>query len=90
MLKPIKVVFYFSSILFCAQQSYGQQSKSLSGFIRDSISGENIIGALVRNDTEKKSTASNKYGFFSLSLRGEEAFLEVSSMGYRTKVLPVQ
>ncbi|MGE8241088.1 MAG: TonB-dependent receptor [Sphingobacterium sp.] len=90
MLKPIKVVFYFSSILFCAQQSYGQQSKSISGFIRDSISGENIIGALVRNDTEKKSTASNKYGFFSLSLRGEEAFLEVSSMGYRTKVLPVQ
>ncbi|MNX49434.1 TonB-dependent Receptor Plug Domain protein [compost metagenome] len=90
MLKPIKVVFYFSSILFCAQQSYGQQSKSISGFIRDSISGENIIGALVRNDTEKKSTASNKYGFFSLSLREEEAFLEVSSMGYRTKVLPVQ
>jgi len=39
--------------LFCAQQSYGQQSKSISGFIRDSISGENIIGALVRNDTEK-------------------------------------
>ncbi|CAM3668203.1 TonB-dependent receptor [Sphingobacterium prati] len=90
MLKPLKVVFYFSSILFCAQESYGQQSRSISGFVRDSISGENIIGALVRDQSENKSTASNKYGFFSLSLRGQEAFLEVSSMGYRTKVLPVE
>jgi hypothetical protein len=47
MFKPIKVVFCLSSILFCAQQAYSQQSKSISGFVRDSISGENIIGAVI-------------------------------------------
>lgn len=90
MLKPIKVVFCFSSIVFGLQHTYAQQPKSVSGFVRDSISGENIIGALIRNDNEKKSTASNKYGFFSLSLRGEQAFLEVTSIGYRAKLVPVE
>ena len=89
MFKPIKVVFCFSSILFCAQQAYSQQSKSISGFVRDSISGENIIGAVIRNDTEKKSTASNKYGFFSLSVRDGSKGMEVSSVGYRTKAFSV-
>ncbi|MGJ1316686.1 carboxypeptidase-like regulatory domain-containing protein, partial [Sphingobacterium multivorum] len=85
MFKPIKVVFCLSSILFCAQQAYSQQSKSISGFVRDSISGENIIGAVIRNDAEEKSTASNKYGFFSLSVRDGSKGIEVSSVGYRTK-----
>ncbi|MGE8425051.1 MAG: carboxypeptidase-like regulatory domain-containing protein, partial [Sphingobacterium siyangense] len=70
--------------MFCAQQAYSQQSKSISGFVRDSISGENIIGAVIRNDTKKKSTASNKYGFFSLSVHDGSKGMEVSSIGYRT------
>ena len=89
MFKPIKVVFCLSSILFCAQQAYSQQSKSISGFVRDSISGENIIGAVIRNDAEEKSTASNKYGFFSLSVRDGSKGMEVSSVGYRTKAFSV-
>ncbi|WP_293887405.1 MULTISPECIES: TonB-dependent receptor [unclassified Sphingobacterium] len=90
MFRPIKVVFCFSSLVFCVQQAYSQQSKSISGFVRDSISGENIIGAVIRNDMEKKSTASNKYGFFSFSIRDGSRPLEVSSVGYKTKAFSVQ
>ncbi|MDM1296388.1 TonB-dependent receptor [Sphingobacterium sp. N143] len=90
MFKPLKVIFCFSSFLFTVQHGHCQHTKSISGFIRDSISGENIIGALIHNDLDQKSTASNKYGFFSLSFRSDSTVLSVSSIGYKTKAISVE
>ena len=60
-------------------------SATISGFVKDSASGETIIGATVRVRTLKIGAITNTSGFFSLHLPGGEPVLvEVASLGYRT------
>ena len=60
-------------------------SAVISGFIKDSTSGETIVGATVRVRALKIGAISNKSGFFSLHVpSGEPILVEVSSLGYRT------
>lgn len=57
----------------------------VSGFVRDSTSGEAIIGATVRVRALKIGAIANKSGFYSLHIPGGEPMLiEVSSLGFRT------
>ena len=65
-------------------------SAIISGFVKDSASGETIIGATVRVRTLKLGAITNKSGFFSLHLpSGVPVLIEVSSLGYRTWKLTV-
>ncbi|HET6399778.1 MAG TPA: TonB-dependent receptor [Candidatus Kapabacteria bacterium] len=60
-------------------------SAVLSGFVKDSASGETIIGATVRVRALHLGAITNKSGFFSLHIPGGESVtVEVSSLGYRT------
>lgn len=60
-------------------------SAVISGFVKDSASGETIIGATVRVRALHIGAITNKSGFFSLQVPGGEAVtVEVSSLGYRT------
>ncbi len=60
-------------------------SAVLSGFIRDSTTGETIIGATVRIRALHIGANSNKSGFYSLRVpAGGPYTVEVSSLGYRT------
>ncbi|MFI5202451.1 MAG: carboxypeptidase-like regulatory domain-containing protein, partial [Candidatus Kapaibacterium sp.] len=60
-------------------------SAVISGFVKDSASGETIIGATVRVRALHIGAITNKSGFFSLQVPGGEPFaIEVSSLGYRT------
>ncbi len=62
----------------------------ISGFVKDSASGETIVGATVRVRALKLGAVTNKSGFFSLHLpSGQHDTLEVSSIGYRTLKIPV-
>jgi len=40
----------------------------LNGYIRDSLSGETIIGASITVNGKSKGVSSNLYGFYSLTL----------------------
>ncbi len=60
-------------------------SAVVSGFVRDSASGETIIGATVRVRALHLGSITNKSGFFSLHIPGGGTItIEVSSLGYRT------
>jgi hypothetical protein len=55
----------------------------LSGYVKDSASGETIIGAKVQVRALKLGSVTNKGGYFALYLpSGTEHIVEVSSIGY--------
>ncbi len=62
---------------------------TFSGFIRDSLSGEELIGANVWETGEGRGCSSNEYGFYSLTLPQGDHFLKISYLGYQDKIFKV-
>lgn len=60
------------------------QSYTISGYIQDSSTGENLIGATIYEPNLKQGTTSNLYGFYSLTLPTGTTKLSVSYVGYNT------
>ncbi len=60
------------------------QDITLSGYIKDAANGEALIGATVYIPTLKQGTASNAYGFYSLTVPTGTYRLTVSYIGYIT------
>lgn len=59
----------------------------ISGFVREATSSEPLIGASVYQTTHRKGTATNSYGFFSLSLDPGDINLQISYIGYQSQLL---
>ncbi len=55
---------------------------TISGYIRDKVSGEAIIGANVYDLASLQGTTTNAYGFYSLSLPGGKYRITNSFVGY--------
>lgn len=55
---------------------------TVSGFVRDKLSGESLIGASVVETNLKTGTITNEHGFFSLTLNEGETDLEITYIGY--------
>src|SRR5947208_16298407 len=66
---------------------YAQQKFTLNGYIKDSLSGETLISANVTVKEEGRGVTSNQYGFFSLTLAKGNYRLQVSYVGYVTKLI---
>ncbi len=63
----------------------GAQSKfTLSGYVKDAKTGEEIIGATVYVEELKNGTVTNVYGFYSLTLAAGTYTLSYSFVGYGT------
>ena len=56
---------------------------TISGYIEDKLSGEKLLGASVYNHHNLIGTASNTYGFFSLTLAEGSVKLVASYVGYK-------
>lgn len=62
------------------------QSTSISGYIKDSLSAEALIGATIFAPDFKAGATANNYGFYALSVPAEPPFeVVVSYVGYRTR-----
>ncbi|TGE14327.1 TonB-dependent receptor [Hymenobacter elongatus] len=57
---------------------------TISGYVRDLATGENLIGVAVMNPATGQGTATNNYGFYSLTLPAgpDSVRLFVSYLGY--------
>ncbi|MBK7335073.1 MAG: carboxypeptidase-like regulatory domain-containing protein [Saprospirales bacterium] len=62
---------------------------SISGYVRDSHTGELLIGANVYSLRFAKGTTTNSYGYFSLTLTEGPVDLSFSYLGYKTRTLPL-
>ena len=74
----ITIILLFSSIIALGQQY------TISGYIQDNESGENLIGVSIYDQQTYKGTASNQYGFYSLSMQEGEYTIIYSFIGYKS------
>ncbi|MEY3941997.1 MAG: hypothetical protein RIR07_883, partial [Bacteroidota bacterium] len=67
------------AILACASETaLGQRTWTASGFVRDGETGEVLISAYVYDAVTGRSTQTNAYGYYSLSVQGDSARLQAS------------
>lgn len=59
---------------------------TLSGYIKESGSGENLLGVSIYVPELKLGTVSNDYGFFSLTLPEGKHQVYISYIGYATQI----
>lgn len=62
-----------------------QEWISVSGFIKDANSSEDLIGAAIYVESLKVGTITNPYGFFSLKLPTGKQTILIYNLGYVTK-----
>ena len=74
---PFFIYFLLLSLLVSSQPRY-----TISGYIRDSLSRETLIGASLQAKEATRGVSSNQYGFFSITLPGGDYTITVSSVGY--------
>ena len=80
-MKNIKLLFL---ILILIPFGVFSQKYTLSGYIKDSETGEDMIGAGILIKELKQGTITNTYGFFSISLPKGTYTVEISFIGYNT------
>src|SRR5690242_697809 len=68
------------SLYSCAQQKF-----TISGYVKDTTTGENLIGATVAVKGTTIGTAANDYGFYSLTLAQGAYTITCSYLGYVAK-----
>jgi outer membrane receptor protein involved in Fe transport len=76
-------------LLLCAQTNATPGKFTLSGYIRDSLNGETLIGATISINGQSKGINSNQYGFYSITLpEGTYVFI-CSYIGYRPRAIEI-
>ncbi len=73
----LTLILLSQAFLLNAQTRY-----TLSGYVRDSLSRETLIGATIQAKETGRSVSTNQYGFYSLTLPEGEYTLVVSFVGY--------
>ena len=77
-------------LVLSAYPLLGQEAKfTVSGTIRDAASGESLIGATVWCQDLDQGTATNAFGFYTLTLPEGPHTLWVSFIGYQPQLLEV-
>ena len=71
-------------LLFFSTYVHAQESFTISGYVQDSESGESLIGVSIYDNITYKGTASNQYGFYSLTLSKGEYEIIYSFIGYKS------
>ncbi len=77
-MKVLLTIFF--SILFVELSA---QKHTLFGIIRDKTTGESLIGATISIEDRSIGTASNNYGFYSLTIPHGKHRIECSYIGYQ-------
>ncbi len=71
-------------------KGFSQEKFTISGYIKDTLSGETLIGANLGIKSAGKSIVSNGYGFFSITLPKGNYQLSGSFIGYQTKEIYIE
>lgn len=83
---------FFLTLIFALITVMGisQSQHTVSGYIKDARSGEQLIGASLRvKDHNRQGAVANEYGFYSLTLPDGSYTLLANSIGYTEKALTI-
>ncbi len=75
------VMLFF--VFFNQKNLLAQEKYTISGYIKDAKNGETLIGAQITLKEVGYSTASNSYGFYSLTAPQGTYTIEISYVGYK-------
>jgi hypothetical protein len=73
-------------LLFISTSAFAQKI-TLSGYVQDSKTGEKLLGATIYNETTKRGTTTNNYGFFSLEIPEGNTKIKISFVGYAPQTI---
>ncbi|MVN89708.1 TonB-dependent receptor [Mucilaginibacter aquatilis] len=79
-------------LFFCCFNAAAQKKFTISGTVRDAATGETLIGASVKIDgpNGKAGTATNGYGFYSLTVAEGTYTVNVSYVSYQLVTKSIQ
>ncbi|HEY8733482.1 MAG TPA: TonB-dependent receptor, partial [Puia sp.] len=85
MMKKILFIILLTGVSLAeAQNKY-----TISGYVKDSLSSENLAGASVRFNGQQKGINSNGYGYYSLTLPEGRYIITASYVGYISKMIEI-
>lgn len=91
MRKPVSVILLLLCVVAVAAQPATVPVRNvLNGYVKDSLSGETIIGATISVEGQSKSVTSNQYGFYSITLDKGSYTIQVSHVSYFGKSFLVE
>lgn len=89
-MKIVKIVYILLGLFLVNPILSAQERKfTISGTVRDNDNGEDLIGVSVGVVNTGVGTATNNYGFYSISLSAGEQILRFSYIGYASKEVKV-
>lgn len=75
----------FVILLFLSNVTIAQEYYTVSGFIKDQLSGEPLALANIVSTHAKKATSTNSFGYYSLIVERDSIDLTFSYTGYKRK-----
>ena len=84
-----KHIFFCLGLLLFELNTSAQKRFTISGYLNDRSNGESLIGATVKVNEIKMGTATNTYGYYSLSLPQGKYTLVFSYLGFKTISVPI-
>ena len=83
------LLFAILAVTAASAQSPKVQKYTLSGYVKDSTSGEYLIGTSVYIKELQKGVNCNAYGFYSITIDGGTYSIITSFIGYKEKIQTV-
>lgn len=80
---------YLQIILLVVSITANAQKHTISGYLKDSLTNEFLIGATIRIANTQIGVSSNAYGFYSLQTERGKVTLQVNYIGYEQKLIIV-
>ena len=78
------------SIIVSGLHAQSNEHYTISGYVREAVSGESLIGVNIYLDDHKSGTVTNTYGFYSLTLpAADSARLIISYVGFNPEIVKV-
>ena len=87
----IVLIFAEPVSTLASRRPIAQNKFTLSGYVKDEVSGETLLGANIYDQSNPtQGTSSNLYGFYSITLPEGNYNMVFSYLGYEDKIIEVQ
>ncbi len=84
-MRPVLIAF----LLLAGLSSWSQIKYTINGYVRDSASGESVIGATVSVLNPARSVITNQYGYYSITLDSGQYTISTSHVSYFARAFAV-
>ena len=79
--------FFIAVTIFLSTEIIAQEKFTLRGYVKDSLSGETLIGASILLSDENRGVTTNQYGYFSITLPQGNYKIIFSYVGYAPRII---